>query len=114
MNVAEFRISDAELDKVLTEIDGYLGKLSPNPAGREIRGWMLFCQRFNLINVPMDDPIFVPVFEWFRKQYGSRLNLNLDFGSTVVEIRHDLYLLPIHRVYGTMILHVTECFSRKT
>ena len=113
MNVAEFQISDAELDKVLTEIDEYLRKLSPNPAGREIHGWMLFCQRFNLINVPMNHPAFDPVFEWFRKQYGERLNLNLDFGSTVVQIRHDLYLLPIHRLYGTIIQHCDPMFFRR-
>jgi len=53
----------------------------------------------------MDDPLAVRIFDWFKKQYGDRLNLQMDFGTTVAHIRHDLYPMRLIRVYGSTIMH---------
>jgi hypothetical protein len=89
---------------VLLEIDNELRASNSQVSGRELRGWMNFCQRFNLA-MRMDDPLAVRIFDWFKKQYGDRLNLQMDFGTTVAHIRHDRYPMRLIRIYGSTIVH---------
>jgi hypothetical protein len=100
----DFQITDEQLHKVLTEIDAELRVASPQVYGRELRGWGAFCRRFKL-TMAMHDPLATRIFDWFTKQYGERLNGNLDFGNTVAEIRHDFYSIRIPRFFGTGIIH---------
>jgi hypothetical protein len=100
----EFTISDSQLHAVLSEIDAELRASGTKLFGRELRGWQMFCRRFKL-QMAMHDPLAVRIFDWFTKQYGDRLRGNLDFGSTVAEIRHDLYSLRFPRLYGEQIVH---------
>jgi hypothetical protein len=99
-----FPISEADLDAVLSEIDNELRANNTQASGRELRGWMEFCKKFNL-EMRMDDPLAARIFDWFKKQYGGRLNLQMDFGTTVAHIRHDLYPMRLIRVYGSTIVH---------
>ena len=99
-----FPISDADLHAVLLEVDSELRASNSQVSGRELRGWMNFCRRFNLA-MRMDDPLAVRIFDWFKKQYGDRLNLQMDFGTTVAHIRHDLYPMRLIRIYGSTIVH---------
>lgn len=103
-DVASFTISDAELSQVLSEIDGQLRKEGGPIAGREIRGWMLFCEHFNLEGFGWNHPVSRRIFDWFSHQYGDRLNINFDYGNTVAEIRHDLYLIRCVRLYGRELM----------
>lgn len=100
----DFQISDADLHAALVEVDGQLRASNSNLFGRELRGWGLFCQRFNL-TMAMSDPLTVRIFDWFTKQYGDRLKGDLDFGKTVAEIRHDFFSLRLPRLYGTATVH---------
>jgi hypothetical protein len=99
-----FLISDADLNVVLSEIDNNLRASNSPVGGRELRGWMEFCKKFNLA-MRMHDPLAERIFDWFKKQYGSRLNLQMDFGITVAHIRHDLYSMRLIRIYGSTIVH---------
>jgi hypothetical protein len=100
----DFQISDADLHTALIEIDDQLRASGSKLFGRELRGWGLFCQKFNL-TMAMSDPLAIRIFDWFTKQYGDRLKGDLDFGRTVAEIRHDFYALRLPRLYGTAIVH---------
>src|SRR5450759_4685938 len=106
----EFTISDSQLHAVLSEIDAELRASGTKLFGRELRGWQMFCRRFKL-QMAMHDPLAVRIFDWFTKQYGDRLRGNLDFGSTVAEIRHDLYSLRFPRLYGEQIVHCDLCLA---
>jgi HEPN domain-containing protein len=100
----DFQITDEELHKVLREIDDELRAKGTRLFGRELQGWTLFCRKFHL-KMAMSDPLAVRILDWFSKQYGDRLKGDLDFGKTVVEIRHDLYSLRLCRLYGTEIVY---------
>src|SRR6266446_5294190 len=100
----DFTISDAELHSVLLEIDNEIRASDSKLFGRELRGWQKFCQKFKLA-MRMDDPLAVRIFDWFKKQYGDRLTGNMDFGTTVGHIRHDLYAMRLLRIYGSTIVH---------
>ena len=104
MKPVDFTISDADLHSALVEIDNELRATGAKLFGREMQGWMLFCRKFKL-EMAMHDPLAVRIFDWFSQQYGDRLKGNLDFGNTVAEIRHDLYLLRFPRLFGTEIVH---------
>jgi len=100
----DFQISDSDLHSALVEIDNQLRASDSKLFGRELLGWALFCQKFNL-TMAMSDPLAVRIFDWFTKQYGDRLKGDLDFGRTVAEIRHDFYSLRVPRLYGSAIVH---------
>src|ERR1700684_2491007 len=80
-----FPITDADLHGVLWEIDNELRATNSQASGRELRGWIQFCRKFNLA-MRMDDPLALRIFDWFKKQYGDRLKLQMDFGTTVAHI----------------------------
>jgi hypothetical protein len=94
-------LSEAEFDAVMNEIDAELRLQSDRIVGREIRGWMNFCQRFN-ISAALDDPLADRIFDWFKTIYGDRLNLDADFGKSFVIIRGDAYRIRCFRLYGTV------------
>lgn len=100
----DFQVSDADLHKVLLQIDGELRASGTKLFGRELRGWLMFCRKFHL-EMASFDPLAVRIFDWFTKQYGDRLKGNLDFGATVVELRHDFYSLRLPRIFGGEIVH---------
>jgi hypothetical protein len=100
----DFEISDSDLHTSLVAIDTQLRASNSKLFGRELRGWGLFCQKFDL-TVAMSDPLAVRIFDWFARQYGDRLKGNLDFGNTLAEIRHDFYTLRLPRLYGSAIVH---------
>ena len=100
----DFQISDSDLHNALLEIDNQLRANNSNLFGRELLGWGLFCQKFNL-TMAMDDPLAARIFDWFSGQYGDRLKGKLDFGKTVAQIRHDVYALRLPRLYGTAVVH---------
>jgi hypothetical protein len=100
----DFEISDSDLHTALVAIDTQLRASNSKLFGRELRGWGLFCQKFDL-TMAMSDPLAVRIFDWFTRQYGDRLKGNLDFGNTVAEIRHDFYSLRLPRLYGSAIVH---------
>jgi hypothetical protein len=100
----DFQISDPDLHNALLDIDSQLRADNSKVFGRELRGWGLFCQKFNL-TMAMSDPLAVRIFDWFTKQYGDRLKGNLDFGNTVADVRHDFYSLRLPRLYGSAIVH---------
>jgi len=86
----DFQITDEELEKVLTEIDRELRESSPQVSGLDMASY---------------DPLAVRIHEWFKQQYGERLNMNLDFGDTVAEIRNDFYSIRLAPFWGAMIVH---------
>jgi hypothetical protein len=109
----DFQISDADLHVALIEIDEQLRASNSNLFGREILGWGIFCQKFNL-TMAMHDPLATRIFDWFSRQYGDRLKGDLDFGKTVAQIRHDVYPLRLPRLYGTAFVHCDPTLSKET
>ena len=48
----------------------------------------------------MDHPISQKVMSWFKARYGDRLNLDLDFGHSVLLMRGDILRFRCPRFYG--------------
>jgi hypothetical protein len=95
-----FDLSDVEFDAALTSIDRELQQESDRIGGREVRAWVKFCKHFH-ISIGMDDPLATRIFAWFAQRYGDRLNMDLDFGKSVVAVYGDLYRMNCFRLYGT-------------
>ncbi|MGD0498032.1 MAG: hypothetical protein ABSC23_06310 [Bryobacteraceae bacterium] len=96
-----WHLSDAEFDAVMAEIDAELRKENDRIVGREIRGWMKFCQRFD-VSMALGDPLADRIVAWFSALYGERLNVDMDFGKSFVVIRGDTYRMRCFRFYGVM------------
>jgi hypothetical protein len=94
-------LSNSEFDAVMAEIDAELRTENDRIIGREIRGWLKFCQRFK-ISLALDDPLAGRVIDWFKAMYGDRLNLDADFGKSFVIIRGDPYRIRCFRIYGVV------------
>ena len=99
--VSGLQLTDEEFNATLTDIDADLRQESDRIVGREVRGWMKFCEKFRL-SMPMDDPLAQRIFEWFNTMYGDRLNVDFDFGATAVDVKGDLYRLRCIHFYGAM------------
>jgi hypothetical protein len=93
-------LSDEDFNRTLEEIDQLLGSQDTNIGGREIRGWKLFCQRQQLEGISMFDPISEKVIDWFKARYGPRLNVDLDFGHSVLLLRGDIIRFRCPRFWG--------------
>jgi len=96
-----FNLSDGEFDAVMTEIDAELRQESDRIVGRELRGWMKFNQRFQA-SIPLGEPLADRIIDWFKNLYGERLNVDADFGKSLVVIRGDAYRIRCFRFYGAM------------
>jgi hypothetical protein len=96
-----WNLSDNEFEAVMAEIDAELRKENDRIVGREIRGWVKFCQRFH-ISVELGDPVADRIVDWFKAVYGDRLNLDLDFGTSFAPVRGDSYRLRCFRLYGVI------------
>jgi hypothetical protein len=94
-------MTDTELDAVLTEIDRELRQENDRIPGRELRGWIKFCEKYRL-KILMSHPFSQRIFDWFKHVYGSRLNLDGFLGTTVVDIKGDLYRMRGVRFFGAM------------
>lgn len=93
--------SEAALDAALGAIDQELRQESDRIGGREIRGWAKFCKKYQT-SMSMDDPLAERIFHWFERLYGDRLQLDLDFGKSIVVVRGDLSRMNVFRLYGTV------------
>jgi HEPN domain-containing protein len=106
-------LSGEEFNRILEEIDGHLTSQGRKIPGRELLGWGLFCIRQGLSDVPMSHPISQKVMAWFKARYGDRLNLDLDFGHSVLLIRGDILRFRCPRFYGrAYVLCCAELMNR--
>lgn len=94
-----FNLSEGDFDAVMMEIDTELRHESDRIIGREVRGWFKYCIRFG-INAPFGDDPTNRIIDWFKAMYGDRLNLDLDFGTSVILIRGDPYRVRCFRCFG--------------
>ena len=96
-----FNLSEAEFDAVMTEIDAELRLENDRIVGRELKGWIKYCQRFK-VGSPLGDPLSTRIIKWFEVLYGERLSLDADFGKSIAVIRGDAYRMRCFRFYGVM------------
>ena len=96
-----WHLPNSEFDAVMAEIDAELRRENDRVIGREIRGWLKFCERFK-ISVALDDPLACRVTAWFETMYGVRLNLDSDFGKSFVIVRGDPYRIRCFRTHGVV------------
>ena len=92
-------MTDQQFEAAMVAIDCELRQESTLISGREVRAWLKFCQRFKM-SMGIDDPIADRIFDWYRRLYGERLNLDCDFGDSLVLIRGDAFRLRCFRFYG--------------
>jgi hypothetical protein len=100
-NVDPLNLPEKEFEAVMADIDSELRKENDKIVGREIRGWMKFCQRFH-ISAALGDPVANRLFEWFKTIYGDRLNVDIDFSKSFVSIRGDAYGIRCFRFFGVI------------
>jgi hypothetical protein len=72
--------------------------------GRQIRGWMLFCESQQLHGLSFTHPISQKVMQWFQTRYGDRLNLDFTLGHFVEILRGDLFRARCVLFFGELHL----------
>jgi HEPN domain-containing protein len=100
----KLKLSDEEFERLMSEIDERMVSENVRIPARQIRGWMLFCEKQQLHGISFTHPISSKVMEWFHARYGSRINLNFDLGHSVEIIRGDLLHTRCFTFFGR--LHV--------
>lgn len=93
--------TEAEFDTAMTEIDEELRRKSSRVVAREMLALAEYCHRYN-VTIANYQPIAKRIFDWCKRLYGDRLNIDWDFGRTVVLVKGDLCKLRIIRFYGVM------------
>lgn len=96
-------LSEEELELEMRRIDALMVSQSVSIPARQVRGWMLFCQRHKLEGISFNDPLSRKVIEWFQTRYGNRLNVDFDFGLAVLMIRGDLFRFRCPLFYGRLL-----------
>jgi len=96
-------MSEADFNRALQEIDDLMASRGEKIQGRELRGWLAFCSRCNLRGISMFDPLSERVFQWFSARYGERLNLDTDFGQSVLRLKGDVIRFRCAGFYGRVL-----------
>jgi hypothetical protein len=96
-------LPEHEFDAVMNEIDEIIRARNGQIPGREIVGYAEFAKRFQ-VSFASDHPMAERIFSWFNKRYGDRLNMDWDFGQSVVLIQGDVYRIRVERFYGTRLV----------
>jgi HEPN domain-containing protein len=96
----DLTLSEEEFERSMREIDEQLVSREAKLPGREIRGWIMFCQKYDLRRISLDAPISEKVTGWFKARYGDRLNLDFSLGHSVEIIRGDLLRSRCSVFYG--------------
>src|SRR5713101_2232963 len=97
-------LSEEDFNRVMEEIDQAMVSEDVKVPARQIRGWMLFCQQQRLEGIDMRHPISQKVMGWFAARYGERLNLDWDFGHSVLLVRGDLFRFRCPVFYGRVLM----------
>lgn len=103
MNFA-ISLSEEEFELEMRQIDDLMISQSVSIPARQIRGWMVFCQRHKLEGISFNNPLSRKVMGWFQTRYGDRLNLDLDFGSSILTIRGDVFRFRCPLFYGRLLM----------
>jgi HEPN domain len=97
-------LSPKDFEELMVEIDRELDILMDDCRGRELRGWMLFCQKLKLEGMPLSHPVSESVIQWFKTRYGDRLNLDFSFGRSALVLRNNIFRFRCAVFYGRAIL----------
>jgi hypothetical protein len=96
-------LSDDDFTRTLQEIDAVMSSRGEQIQGRELRGWMAFCARYDLRGLSMFDPLSERVLRWFSARYGERVNLDTDLGHSIVMVRGDILRFRCAGFYGRVL-----------
>ena len=97
-------LSEEDFTRELEAIDQLMVSADVKISARSIRGWMLFCHRMKLEGISFTHPISEKVMEWFHTRYGQRLNLDSDFGHSVLLLRGDIIRFRCPLFYGRALM----------
>jgi hypothetical protein len=100
----ELNLSEEEFERSMKEIDERLVSEQVKVPARELRGWMLFCEKRQLSGISLNHSISTKVLDWFKARYGDRLNLDFCLGHSVELIRGDLFRSCCNVFYGRLQL----------
>jgi hypothetical protein len=97
-------LSSEQFESLMEEIDAELNIQMSDCRGRELRGWMLFCQKLKLEGMPLHHPLSDKVTKWFETRYGDRLKIDPCFGCSAILLRNDIVRVRCALFYGRAIL----------
>jgi hypothetical protein len=97
-------LSQEQFETLLEEIDSDLDAKQHDIRGRDVRSWMLFCQRLSLSGLPLSHPLSAKVTGWFKTRYGERLNIDFSFGHSILVLRNSIIRFRCALFYGSAIL----------
>jgi hypothetical protein len=97
-------LSPEQFEALMEEIDAELNAQQSGTRGRELRGWMLFCQKLKLEGMPLKHPTSDRVMDWFKKRYGDRLNIDGSFGYSALVLRNATVRFRCALFWGRAIL----------
>jgi hypothetical protein len=93
--------TDAEFEAAMTAIDEELRRRDSRVPAREMLALAEYCHRHN-VTIANYQPIANRIFDWCKRLYGDRLNVDWGFGKTVVLAKGDVCKMRIIRFYGVM------------
>jgi HEPN domain len=100
----KLNLSDKEFEQLMKTIDERMMSENVKVQGRQIRGWMLFCESLQLHGLSFTHPISQKVMQWFQTRYGDRLNLDFTLGHFVEILRGDLFRARCVLFFGELHL----------
>jgi hypothetical protein len=109
--------TESEFEQIMEQIDGELRGQAVPVHARQLRGWLMIAQRYELVglrlsplqhsarpNVYSGDDLTAHIMSWFKRRYGEQLNIDYSVGHTILVIRGDAYRVRLPRIYGRVRL----------
>jgi len=110
---------DTEFDSVMEEIDRQCQQRGEQIIGRELRLWMEFCKKYQLVVAskvstahPAQPNVYTifnfenHIMNWARNRYGTRLGLDPSWGYFATMIKGDAWLVRVPMIMGNVSLTV--------
>lgn len=94
-------------NQLIEEVDSDMRKSGVAIPARSIEAICAISKRYRCA-ISWDDPLAKKINAWFQSRYGDLLKVSFDIGSTVVEIKGDLYVVSLPLILGTYRVNVLE------
>lgn len=107
MSLHEFLQDTQKFNSLMEKIDNEMRTNNVPIQGRPLEGIAMISKKFRC-SIIVGGPDGEQINSWFRRRYGDRLKVNWDIGSTVVEIKGDLYAVSLPQIFGTVKVNVLE------
>jgi hypothetical protein len=98
---------DVLFNQLMEEVDFDMRSNGVAIPARSIEAICAVSKRYRCA-ISWNDTLAKRINAWFQDRYGDRLKVSFDIGSTVVEIKGDLYAVSLPLILGTYRVNILE------